>query len=134
MENTNLERTEKNIVKQKNREATMKHYVLGYILECVKKNDATVIDDIKKFLVHDIQVITEKSFVCCLNKARCYYMMEILEPKYYRNIKASISLIFYGREKQLEIIRQMKRFAENYEDGIYVNANIGTSSFKSEMS
>ncbi len=123
--------TNKNLEKQKDREATIRHYILGYILECVVKNDLETTYKIKEFLVNDLKIITEENFVYCLYRARLNRVLMIKgTKKNYRLFKKVIVLRSFERKEQLFVIKRMKEFAEGYSNGLFIKPNMVECSFE----
>jgi len=121
---------DKKIIKQKNREETIKHYVLGYILECAAKNDLDVTTKIMEFLVHDLKAMTDESFIKCLLSVRVNKIALMNATKGdYRKLRKMISVISYSKEQQIVIIHKLLKFAKNFENGFFVNSKIAESNF-----
>ena len=121
---------DKKALKRKNREATIKHYILGYILECAVKNDVNVTVSIRRLLVYDLKIITVDMFIECLRKAKANRFFGIKGTKRsYKAFKKQIELINYEKKGQIKIIRKLQEFAEKYENGIFVNSRMIQSSF-----
>ena len=121
---------DKKALKQKDREDTIKHYILGYILECAAKNDITVISRIKTFLVYELKIISEETFMYCLYKAKINRILMVkFTRENYKLLKNKMVIMPYNREEQLVIIRKLQEFASRYESGAFVNARMGETSF-----
>lgn len=116
--------------KMNNREATIKHYILGFILECIVRNDAEVLVGIRRFLVHDLKILSVDMFVECLRKARMNRLFGIRGTrKNYKNFKKMIQLVEYDEDKQIEILKRLQEYAKSFENGLYINAKMGESNF-----
>ena len=123
----------KKLINKQNREATIKHYVLGYILECAVKNNTGITTKIMDFLAYELKVITDENFITCLLRARVYRLALINNVKCsYKMLKRKIEIASYNESDQKEIIRKLQHFANNFENGIFVNSNMGKSSFVNE--
>lgn len=132
MNNFNIE---KKLAKKKNREATIKHYILGYILECIVKEDINVTRAVRILLIHNLKIITEETFIYCLRKARINRLLRVNgTKKNYSEFKKHIELVDYEYEKQVEIIKQLQEFANNFENGIFINTDMGKSSYENVKS
>lgn len=119
----------KKMIKKKNREATIKHYILGYILECTIKNDVNVIVAIRRLLVCDLKIIKVETFIECLRKARENRLLGKSAKRNYKTLMKMIELIEYEKEEQIEIIVKLQEFARSYKNGIFINSKMGESSF-----
>ena len=127
MNNFNID---KKMLKKKNREATLKHYILGYILECVAKEELSTTRSFRILLIYDLKIITEETFITCIRIVRINKLAGINGGKSnYKKLKKLIRLVEYDYEKQLEIIHGLQEFASNYQNGIFVNSKMGESSY-----
>ena len=122
--------TSKETLKRKNREESIKHYILGYILECVRGKNRDNLKIIEDFLVNKLEIITEETFIYCIYRAR---VNSILFPKdtksKYKSFRKSICVIHYDIEKQLDVLKKLAEFAETYKDGYYIKPNMIQCSF-----
>lgn len=122
--------SQKNLKKQIDREATIKHYVLGYILECMLKNDVNVTVAIRRFLVYDLKLLEEDTFITCLKRARFNDLFDNMETNtQYKKIKEIIKLPVMSKTEQLEIIEKLQKLANEY-DGVFVNSGIAKLNFE----
>ena len=126
----NIFSIDKKLARQKNREATIKHYVLGCILECAVKEDVMVTSRVRRLLVHELKIITEDTFINCLRVVRINRLFGINgTKKNYRALKSLIELVKYEKGEQIEIMKKLQEFAKNYENGLFINSKICESSF-----
>lgn len=121
---------DKNVAKMNNREATIKHYILGYILECVVANKPEVIVNVRRILVHELKILSVDMFIECLKRARANRLFGIKgTKKSYSNFKKIIQLVEYDEQQQIEILNKLQEYANNYKNGLYINSKMGESSF-----
>lgn len=120
----------KKLKKQMDREETIKHYVLGYILECMQRNNVNVTVSIRRFLVYDLKVLDEQVFISCLKIARMHNLFDnMVTSEQHKKVKQNIKLSVMSEEEQLEIIKRLRTFANNY-DGVFVNSNIANVNYE----
>lgn len=127
MENSKIK---KNLKRQSDRNETIKHYILGYLLECTIKNDVNVIVEIRRLLVYDLKVIDVQNFIDTLKRVRIIFFLNMsINKKDYKNLRKSIKIIPNSREEQTFVIKKMQEFANEY-NGVFVNSKMAESSYE----
>ena len=127
MENSKIK---KNLKKQSDRNETIRHYILGYLLECAIKNDVNVIVEIRRFLVYDLKVIEVQDFIDALKRVRIISFLNMsISKKDYKSLRRSIKVALNSREDQTHVIEKMQEFANEY-NGVFVNSKRAESSYE----
>ena len=127
MENSKIK---KNLKKQGDRNETIRHYILGYLLECAIKNDVNVIVEIRRFLVYDLKVIEVQDFIDALKRVRIISFLNMsISKKDYKSLRRSIKVALNSREDQTHVIEKMQEFANEY-NGVFVNSKMAESSYE----
>ena len=127
MENSKIK---KNLKKQSDRNETIKHYILGYLLECTIKSDVNVIVEIRRLLVYDLKVIDVQNFIDTLKRVRIIFFLKMsINKKDYKNLRKSIKIIPNSRKEQTFAIKKMQEFANEY-NGVFVNSKMAESSYE----
>ncbi len=127
MENSKIK---KNLKKQSDRNETIRHYILGYLLECAIKNDVNVIVEIRRFLVYDLKVIEVQDFIDALKRVRIISFLNMsISKKDYKSLRRSIKVALNSREDQTHVIEKMQEFANEY-NGVFVNSKMAESSYE----
>lgn len=123
-------RAYKNLKKQKDREATIKHYLLGYLLECVQKRDIEFMMLINDFVVKKLKVIDESNFDNCLFKLTfSTFLIGENTRDNYRRIKSHMKIKVCDMETQINVINNLKVYADSYKNGKYIKARMIESSY-----
>ena len=116
---------------EKNREATIRHYILGFILEATVKNDIKVTTAISDFLTKEIKITTEDNFIYCLKKARANRSLLIKgTKKNYKEFKKNIVLNLHEVKDKREVIKRIYEFSKKYEGGIFVKSDMAQCSYE----
>lgn len=117
-------------LKCKSQEPIIKHYVLGYILECIVRKDYNIKLNIERFLVYEIKIISLSTFLNCIQKIRQYKLFDKEENIIkYDALTRMIEIIDYDYSQQARVIEMLQRFAENYDGGMYIHSNMRESDF-----
>ena len=127
MENSKIK---KNLKKQSDRNETIRHYILGYLLECAIKNDVNVIVEIRRFLVYDLKVIEVQDFIDALKRVRIISFLNMsISKKDYKSLRRSIKVALNSSEDQTHVIENMQEFANEY-NGVFVNSKMAERSYE----
>lgn len=124
-------RAQKNLKKQMDREDVLRHYVLGYILECALLEDKKAIANIKELLVDNLKLISNKNFIYCLYKTKinCCILFKYTR-KDYRKLKSMIQIAHKTQEEQIKSFKELENFAKKFKYGIFVKPNMASCSFE----
>ncbi len=121
---------EKKRLKCKNQEPIIKHYVLGYILECIVRKDYNIKLNIERFLVYELKIISLSTFLNCIQKIRLSRTLEGDENIIKcADLLDMIEIIKYDYFAQTRIVEKLQTYAENYDDGIYINSKMAVTNF-----
>ena len=120
----------KHLKKQNDRNETIKHYILGYLLECALKNDVNEIIKIRRLLVYDSKVIAVEEFINSLRRVRLVLFLDgSITKKDCRSLKKSIKTLPKTLEEQMIVIKKFQEFANSY-NGIFVNSKMAENSYE----
>ena len=122
--------TDKKTKKQMDREATVKHYILGFILECAYKTNVEEIFHIRRFLVSNLKIISEETFVNVLHELRSDMLLGVnLDKAYYRRMRFSIKVIPKTEKELADVTKKFYQFAKGYKNGKYISTNMSQTSY-----